>query len=618
MKGKDNLCYNGTRSETKTIFCLWVGYRLETDRLYSEVEAVLGEDTVKSLLMAINAKYAHTSLAVRSLNAYACSHGVQDLAYVEYTINQPLEEIFDDLVLKEPQILLISCYIWNIEMVKRLIVSLKRALPQLVLVLGGPEVSYQAHGLLSAYPMVDYIVRGEGEYTVCALLQYLKNGGDLESIDGLSYRRSDTICHQPDGRAVDMADLGFAYDDLAELTHRALYYESQRGCPFACGYCLSSIEKGVRYKPLPLVFAELDRFIEKRVLRVKFVDRTFNSDPERALTIWRYLCAHDNGVTNFHFELAAHLLDQSALAFLQTVRPGLFQFEIGVQSTHQPTLQAVRRQTDFNCLRSAVSQLRNSGHIHLHLDLIAGLPEENFQSFRSSFNDVYDLRPHQFQLGFLKLLKGSYLEQNAARLGLVAHADAPYEIICTQSLSAHELIRLKGIESVLDLYYNSGRFDCTLEAMTAHFDTPFDFYDALALFYRRCGYQGRAHQALAYYTILRAFYLAQGGLFDEAMQWRSKYDILRHDKVRLYPEWLTVDGVRGYRDRFRELCTQSAFRQRYLPEYADLDDVKSLLRQIHLEVFPCCAGTGSPVRALLFNYRRRDPQGKAEVCEIQL
>ena len=460
---------------------------------------------MKILLTAVNAKYIHSNLAVYSIRANAKEYRNQ-IELGEYTINQHMEDILQDIYGKQPDILAFSCYIWNIRLVKELVRELKKVLPQVPIWLGGPEASHDARSLMEEYPEVEGIFVGEGEETFYELCKYYD--GKLEALSrvpGIVYQEMGEIVEKPFALIEDFSSLTFAYEDFEDFAHKIIYYESSRGCPFSCSYCLSSIDKRVRFRDLELVKKELQIFLDAKVPQVKFVDRTFNCKPSHAMAIWNYLTEHDNGVTNFHFEVAADLITQEELALFQTMRPGLIQLEIGVQSTNEKTVCEIRRKMDISKVEQMVTQVKEMGGIHQHLDLIAGLPEENYESFGKSFDQVFALRPEQLQLGFLKVLKGSYMYENREAYGLVYRSEPPYEVLSTNWVTYDEMIGLKGIEQIVELYYNSHQYDKTLEAALLKEESAFRFFEAFARMYRKNGHHLVNHSRKDKYFIFHEF-----------------------------------------------------------------------------------------------------------------
>ena len=574
---------------------------------------------MKVLLVGINAKYIHSSLAIYSLRAYArraLGDNAPDIELGEYTINHLRETILQDIYRRKPDFIGFSCYIWNISMVESLLADLKTLLPRTALWFGGPEVSYDGQRFLAAHPQADGVMKGEGEETFARLLAALGQGGELSSVPGLIFRR-------PEGQpvdtgsapALDISSIPFPYEgiDRESLAHRILYYESSRGCPFSCSYCLSSIDRRVRFRSMELVERELAQFLEAGVPQVKFVDRTFNCSRERALRIWRFIKEHDNGRTNFHFEIAADLLDEEAAALLTSLRPGLVQLEIGVQSANPRTLDAIGRRTDLERIRAVTSRLKASRRVHQHLDLIAGLPWEDLESFRESFNQVYAMEPDQLQLGFLKVLKGTPMEREAAGFGIRCSSVPPYEVLFTPWLSYGDILTLKEAEDMVETYYNSRQFTCTLALLEKWYPSPWDMFLALAAYYKENGLAGVNHSRMARYDILWGLIsetgtraAGEGGKNQEASESRPGREDLRDALVRDF--YLRENAktrpafardLRPCRERIREFYRREEMERRHLPAYGSYD-ARQMERMTHMEVW----GDGSMT---LFDYRDRDP-----------
>lgn len=477
-----------------------------TDACFSRDEENIN---LKILLAACNAKYIHSNLAVYNLKSCSGKYSPQ-VVIREYTINQIRDEILKDIYLEQPDVICFSCYIWNVSFVKELVPDLKKILPDADFWAGGPEVSYDAEKFLRGNPAFSGVMVGEGEETFQELAGYYIEGKpeNLKEIRGVAFRNEDKvpdIVHTGWRELMDLSKVPFAYQDLKEFKNRIIYYESSRGCPFSCSYCLSSIDKKLRFRDIELVKKELQFFIDNKVPQVKFVDRTFNCKHDHAMTIWRYITEHDNGVTNFHFEISADLLREEELALMKTMRPGLIQLEIGVQSTNPQTIRAIRRTMDFQKLKGIVDRIHSFGNIHQHLDLIAGLPYEGYESFHKSFCDVYALRPEQFQLGFLKVLKGSHMMEMTEEYKILYKDREPYEVLSTAWLTYGEILRLKMVESMVEVYYNSGQFKNTLVFLEGYFEDPFRMYEALGSFYEKRGYSEISHSRIRRYEILMEF-----------------------------------------------------------------------------------------------------------------
>lgn len=458
------------------------------------------------VLTAINAKYIHSNLAVYSLRAYAAAYK-NEISIAEYTINQQMDDILMDLYKNKPDVLCFSCYIWNITYVEDLIREIKKLFPKLPIWVGGPEVSYDAKDVLERLPEVTGVMMGEGEATFLELMDfYHQEGKELFDIKGIAYRSEGGEIRQNEWRkTIDLSTVPFIYHDMEDFKNKIIYYESSRGCPFSCSYCLSSVDKCLRFRDLELVKKELQFFIDQEVPQVKFVDRTFNCNHKRTLEIWNYLIEHDKGATNFHFEVAADLLNEEELRLIEQMRPGLIQLEIGVQSTNETTIKEIKRTMKFAEVERIVKRINHKQNVHQHLDLIAGLPHEDLNSFRKSFDDVYRLRPEQLQLGFLKVLKGSYMEAQKEQYGLAYKSKPPYEVLYTNWLSYEDVLQLKKVEDMVEVYYNSGQFTYTLRHLGTHFKSPFDLYESLGNYYEKRGLHLVSHSRISRYEILLDF-----------------------------------------------------------------------------------------------------------------
>ena len=460
---------------------------------------------MKILLAACNAKYIHSNLAVYNLRAYAEDYR-KNIILKEYTINQQKDEILRDIYLEKPDVICFSCYIWNISFVKEIAEDLKKILPDSVFWAGGPEVSFDAEDFLKKNPGFFGVMVGEGEETFRELCRfYVDKKGSLEEIPGIAFGFGEKIRHNGWREIMDLSNVPFAYEDMEDFRNKIVYYESSRGCPFSCSYCLSSVDKKLRFRNLDLVKKELQFFIDRKVPQVKFVDRTFNCKHSHAMEIWKYILEHDNGITNFHFEISADLLKEEELSLMEKMRPGLIQLEIGVQSTNPETIKAIRRTMDFKKLSEIVDRIHCFENIHQHLDLIAGLPYENYESFRNSFNQVYALKPEQLQLGFLKVLKGSLMKEMAEEYGIIHKEKEPYEVLSTKWLSYGEILKLKTVESMVEVYYNSGQFQNILNYMESFFEDAFSLYEELGKFYEEKGYHSISHSRMRRYEILLEF-----------------------------------------------------------------------------------------------------------------
>lgn len=569
---------------------------------------------MKTLLIGINAQYIHTALAVRSIAACARRDGCPALSFLEFTINQPLDYILEQIVSWQPDVLLFSCYIWNWEYVAHLVPDLRLVLPRVKIFLGGPQVAFCAEETLRYLPQADGVLLGEGETSVPQLLHILERHNFLErpleedvSLDGvpsLCYRKHGGLVFTPPTPPAAMETLAMCYPDLADLHNQIIYYESSRGCPFQCTYCLSGISRGVRLKPARQVCAELDAFLQAGVKQVKFCDRTFNCNAEHCEWIWKYLIANDNGRTNFHFEIAAELLTDAQLSLLRAARPGLFQFEIGVQSANPDTLKAVCRPADWEKLRHCCEKLRHAGNIHLHLDLIAGLPFEGYGSFSRSFDAVYTLEPDQLQLGFLKCLPGSKLYEQREAFGIVCRCAPPYEVLYTRWISCQELFSLKKVEQMVESFHNSGAFRHTLRYLLTLSQSPFSLYQRLGEQYQARGYFSAPPSRTALYD-----FLAQScpEADPEILYALLLLDICCCGKPKKLPDCLQSHHQKADYHRIRAFYDAPENRTRYLPGYADMDSA-TLRRVTHLEIFPIDVlgkAYSKKETALLFDYAQK-------------
>lgn len=548
---------------------------------------------MKIILAACNAKYIHSNLAVYDLQAYARQYQ-QHILLKEYTINQQKDEIMKDLYEEKPDVICFSCYIWNISFVKELAEDLKKVLPSVPFWAGGPEVSFDAEAFLAANPAFDGVMVGEGEETFLELAgYYVDHRKSLEQIRGIAFRKENQVLHNGWREIMDLSKVPFPYKDLQDFDHRIIYYESSRGCPFSCSYCLSSVDKKLRFRSLDLVRKELQFFLDHKVPQVKFVDRTFNCKHDHAMAIWKYIVEHDNGVTNFHFEIAADLLREEELELMATMRPGLIQLEIGVQSTNLKTLEAIHRKTDFSRICQIVERIHSFGNIHQHLDLIAGLPYEDYDSFHHSFNDVYALRPQQFQLGFLKVLKGSLMKQMEKEYGIVHKEKEPYEVLSTNWITYEDVLNLKKVENMVEVYYNSGQFENSLKYVETLFPDSFTMYEALGRFYEQKGYDCISHNRLRRYEILLEFIegLKQGDVQKGADA--LVLDLYLREKLKSRPSFA--------KDQKAEEKKIWAYRKQ-----------ENVPKTAHIQVF-------WDGRVLLFDYEKKDPlTGNALTEEIRL
>lgn len=558
---------------------------------------------MKVLLNAINAKYIHSNLAVYSLKAYAQQTGERrenvEVELLEYTINHYAENILQEIYEKKADICAFSCYIWNIDLVFTLTKELHKLCPTMPIWLGGPEVSYDAVSVLEKHEEIDLVMMGEGEETFAELLDFVAGKGKKkEDIAGITFRDGQGQIQVNEFRKpLDMSQLPFIYteEDLDKFENKILYYETSRGCPFSCSYCLSSIERNVRFRSWEQVQRELQFFLDHRVKQVKFVDRTFNCNPKHARNIWNYLIEHDNGITNFHFEVSADLLKEADLELFQKMRVGLIQLEIGVQSTYEPTIQAIDRTMDLERLKTVVDTIHSYENIHQHLDLIVGLPQENYEQFIHSFNDVHAMKPDQLQLGFLKVLKGSKMHRMQKEYGLSYWDKPPYEVLFTNWISYDEVLELKGVEEMVEVYYNSSQFVYTLRYLFHFFATPYDFYKTLAQYYKREKLHLLKHNRLARYEILMKFALEtiDDPNFERAsLEELMIFDLYLRENIKKRPSWAN---------------DQSTWKKQYQPYLREN-------KTAHIELFhqdptkTAQNGTSTPEEIhILFDYQNRNP-----------
>ena len=547
---------------------------------------------MKILLAACNAKYIHSNLAVYDLQAYASDYA-DHIVLKEYTINQQKDDIMRDIYLEHPDVVCVSCYIWNLSFVKELMADLIKILPGADFWAGGPEVSYDAEKFLTENSEFKGVMVGEGEETFKELAGYYveKNPQNLKDMTGICYRDGDQIIHNGWRQIMDLSSIPFIYKDLSEFKNRIIYYESSRGCPFSCSYCLSSIDKKLRFRDTETVKKELQFFIDNRVPQVKFVDRTFNCKHDHAMAIWKYINEHDNGVTNFHFEISADLLREEELQEMSTMRPGLIQLEIGVQSTNLDTIKAIHRTMDFEKLKGIVDRIHSFGNIHQHLDLIAGLPYEDYDSFRHSFNDVYALKPQQLQLGFLKVLKGSHMMEMCREYGIVYKTQEPYEVLSTKWLDYDHVLKLKTVENMVEVYYNSGQFQNTLEYLENFFPDAFSIYERLGSFYMEKGYGDVSHTRMRRYEILLEFLEDVPEISMDQVKDQMVYDLYLRENLKSRPGF-----ARDQKPFERQIWD---FRKR-----------EKVAKNAHVEVF-------ADGKVLLFDYADRDPlTNNAHVTDV--
>lgn len=566
---------------------------------------------MKIFLTAINAKYIHSNLAVYSLRAYAKDYQDQ-IVIGEYTINNRVDYILEQIYKAKPDVLCFSCYIWNMDYVEELITEYHKLCPEVPIWVGGPEVSYEVETFLAEHPQVTGVMIGEGERTFKQLCKYYVNrAGPLEEIRGIAFRDQDSgkTVFTPAQEPMNMSDIPFCYDHIENFENRIIYYESSRGCPFNCSYCLSSIDKKLRFRDIELVKKELAFFIEKKVPQVKFVDRTFNCRHDHAMEIWRFVKEHDNGITNFHFEISADLLNEEELALIHDMRPGLIQLEIGVQSTNETTIREIHRTMKLELLKDIVRKIQSGENIHEHLDLIAGLPYEDYATFAKSFDEIYALKPNQLQLGFLKVLKGSYMYEHAAEYEIVYHEKTPYEVMKTKWLSFDDVLKIKQVEEMLEVYYNSGQFEITMKVMEPLFESAFAMFQEFGAFYEEKGYFGMSHSRIRRAEILLEF-MRERKSEDTVLQMLEEsltFDLYYRENCKSRPSW--APSPAEFKEQTRYYCKNGVkshvepFHYRF-PEKSKkaLNEIPTRLKQ--------------PVY-MLFDYENRDPlDHQAHVTEV--
>ena len=562
---------------------------------------------MKLLLTAINAKYIHSNLAVYSLKASAGEYK-DAVEIAEFTINNQVDYVLEEIYKRKPDVLLFSCYIWNLSMIETVMREFHKLCPQVPIWIGGPEVSFEVEKFLCKHPEVTGLMMGEGEETFRELCNYY-TAKDAESelgkIRGIAYRReSGAIQVNPWREILDMSTLPFSYNKMEDFSNRIIYYESSRGCPFSCSYCLSSVDKKLRFRDLELVKEELQFFIDQKVPQIKFVDRTFNCHHAHAMEIWKYIHEQDNGVTNFHFEVSADLINEEELALMAQMRPGLIQLEIGVQSTNDATIKEIRRTMKLDRLKEIVNRVKSFGNIHQHLDLIAGLPYEDYETFRKSFDEIYALQPNQLQMGFLKVLKGSYMYAHADEYGIFYHDNPPYEVLATKWLSYEDVLKMKRVEEMLEIYYNSGQFEITMKVLGTHFASAFDMYQRLGDFYEKKGYFGMSHSRIRRCEILMEFLEAEWPMDEMHGDWMDcirqalVFDLYYRENCKSRPAWaMSQENLKSIS---RHYCKNGKLSHIEMFMYDFLGGNYAVLEE--------------PVY-VLFSYDKRDPlthQAKAE------
>lgn len=564
-------------------------------------------EQMKILLTAINAKYIHSNLAIYNLKAYQEKYGnTQHMEIVlgEYTINQLVDEIIEDIYLQKPDILAFSCYIWNIEYVKTVITEIHKLYPNMPIWLGGPEASYDGAKLVEEMPQITGVVFGEGEETFTELVAYYEQVGgtdqkrdDLANVLGLIYRGDDKLVRMnPPRGVIDLTNVPFVYEDVDAFQHKIIYYESSRGCPFSCSYCLSSVDKKLRFRNSELVKEEIGKFLAHKVKQVKFVDRTFNCNHKHAMEIWTYIKENDNGLTNFHFEVAADLLNEKEIALISTMRKGLIQLEIGVQSTNVDTIKEIRRVMDFNQVSHVVKAVQEAGNIQQHLDLIVGLPYETKEIFGKSFDDVYNLQPEELQLGFLKVLKGSYMYDRREEYGLVYQSRPPYEILYNNWVSYEDVLSLKGIEEMVEVYYNSRQFVTTMNALRDRYPSGFQMFEHMDKHYEYQGIKGMKQTRMGRFEILHHFLELVDPDRMELYYETLIRDLYLRENAKARPKFAKEYAVD--KELVRRFFQWEEENRKVLKGYEGFDK-RQMSKMTHVEIL------GG--KHVLFDYKNRDP-----------
>ncbi|HBH3656309.1 TPA: B12-binding domain-containing radical SAM protein [Clostridioides difficile] len=542
---------------------------------------------MKILLTTLNSKFIHTNLAIRYLKEF-----VRDLIEVsmkEYTINNDLDYILKDIYKNEYDIILFSTYIWNVGDIVKLCDNLKKIRPNTKIALGGPEVSYDSYEAMKKYDFVDYILYGEGELIFRDLVLHLQGKMEINDINGLVYRQgNEIIVNKPMELLQNLDEIPSPYENLnpKEYENRIVYYESSRGCPFNCQYCLSSTIPGLRYFSLDRIKSDLKALIDARVSQIKFIDRTFNANRKVAMEIMDFLMKNDNGYTTYHFEVTAYLIDDKMLEFLADCKEGLFQFEIGVQSTNEKTLDAVGRRDDFKKLSHVVQTVASYRNIHQHLDLIAGLPYEDYKSFENSFNDVFNLGIEHLQLGFLKMIKGTGMRKVADEHGFKYKDYAPYEFLYNNYISYEETLKLKDIEDILERYYNSKNFVLSMRYIIGRFykQSPFKFFEVFAKYFDENGYFDLAQGKNQLYKILMDFYNEKINIDNDVFNDILKYDYISLGKTSNMPQFFNKLDMDDFKNRCHVFLQDNDNLSIYLPSFVD-KPAKHIIKYVHFEPF---------------------------------
>lgn len=532
---------------------------------------------MKILLTAVNSKFVHSNLAVRYLKAFT-----KDMDYEckirEFSINDRDEKVLEEIIKEKPNVVAFSTYIWNIEMIKRISNLIKLVDENIEILYGGPEVSYDSQNILKELNG-EYIIEGEGEKTYREFVEYKIGERDINSIRGLYYKVNDEVVLNGKRPLMNMNELIFPYEENENLDNKIVYYEASRGCPFNCKYCLSSTTHGVRFIDIDRVKKELKYFIDKEVRLVKFVDRTFNCNHKFTMEIWEFLI-NQNTKTQFHFEISADILKKSELELLKNAPKDRFQFEVGVQTTNDDVLSRINRFVNFSDIKEKVEELLEIRNIKQHLDLIAGLPGEDYNSFKKSFNDVYSIRPEEIQLGFLKLLRGSSMREEAEEYGMKYSPYPPYEILKTKDINYNEIIKLKKIEEMVDKYYNSQKFNNIIKYLVNKFDTPFDFYYTLGNYFDSRGYFNKNIGNSEYYKLFLDFNKDILKEEDFILKNLLKFDYLTFNKRRGMPEFIKSNLDKEEETKIKEIFKGVYSFKNYYIEVFDINIYKFIENSI--------------------------------------
>ena len=509
---------------------------------------------MKVLLVGINSRFTHSNLAIRYLKAF--TEKINYRCHIrEFSINDRVERIVQEIIAEKVDIVAFSCYIWNKDYVKQISKLIKLIDSNIKLLYGGPEVSFDSENYLMD-SLADYIIEGEGEETYKEFIEYIISDMDLNEVKGLYYKENGKVFYGGKRNLMNLNDLIFPYNIKDDLDNKIVYFEASRGCPFNCKYCLSSTIRGVRFMELEKIKKDLQFLIDRKVKLIKFVDRTFNCSDEFAMSIWQYLMNLDTETT-FHFEISADILNDKQIKLLENAPRGRFQFEVGVQTTNNQVLNNINRFVVFEEIKKQVIKLNEFGNIKQHLDLIAGLPGEDLISFKRSFNDLYTIEPDEIQLGFLKILKGAPMKDEVEKWGIVHSNYIPYEVLKTKDISYEEIILLKRVEEMVDKYYNSQKFKTILKYFIGKFNTPFDFYYELGLFFHKQGYFSRTISSVDYYKVFIEFNWQKFNKDTFIVKEIVKYDYLKYNKKKWLPDFLVRDVDRELERNIKEKLIQT-------------------------------------------------------------